>query len=187
MIRPSSAVAMAQAFIAPRLTDDSKAVDATAGNGNDTAFLAQYITRGLVYSFDIQQQALAKTEALLKQKKLHSKVKLILAGHEKIDQYVNEPLDAAMFNLGYLPGGNHDIITQPHNTIAALEQVIQLLKVGGRISLVVYTGHDGGVDELKAVEQMLQGLDSSSYWVVTTSFVNRSPTSPICFFIERVI
>lgn len=187
MTRPRSAVALAQEFIISCLSAQGVAVDATAGNGNDTVFLAQHLTEGTVYSFDIQQQALSKTATLLEQKGLLERVKLILVGHEQIARYVNTPLDAVMFNLGYLPGGDHSIITQPQNTINALQQSIQLLRVGGRISLVVYTGHNGGVDELKAVEEVLRELDSRSYWVTSTKFVNRPATAPICFFVERVI
>ena len=145
MTRPRSAVAMAQEFIIPCLSVRSVAVDATAGNGNDTVFLAQHIGQGMVYSFDIQREALAQTATLLEQKGLQTRVKLILAGHERIDQYVKAPLDAVMFNLGYLPGGDHHIITQPQNTTTALQRAIELLKIGGRISLVVYTGHSGAV------------------------------------------
>lgn len=187
MTRSRSAVAMAQAFIAPCLTNDGVAVDATAGNGNDTAFLARHMEQGKVYAFDIQQQALDNTATLLKQQELLERVELILAGHEKIDQFVKKPVDAVMFNLGYLPGSDHSVITRPQNTVIALKKAIDLIRVGGRISLVVYTGHNGGLEELHAVEELLRELDSRSYWVTVTKFVNRPPTAPICFFVERVI
>lgn len=187
MTRPKSAVLMAQEFIAPSLTVDGIAVDATAGNGHDTAFMAKRLKKGKVYSFDIQQQALDQTANLLGKQGLRERVKLIKDGHEQLDKYTDGPVDAVMFNLGYLPGGDHNIITEPENTVTALQKAIKILRVGGRISLVVYTGHDGGLNELNAVKEFLEELDSRGYWVIFTKFVNRPPNAPVSFFIERVI
>ncbi|MEG6615914.1 class I SAM-dependent methyltransferase [Peptococcaceae bacterium 1198_IL3148] len=181
-----SAVALAHQFIANALPENGVAVDATAGNGNDTVFLAEKMPKGTVYSFDIQPEALAQTKVLLEKQGL-SNVKLIHDGHQNIDSHLSGPVDAAMFNLGYLPKGDHSITTKPDNTVVALDKVTKMLKVGGRISLIVYTGHPGGLDELMAVENYLSGLDSLSYWVTGLKFINRPPTAPVSFFVERVI
>ncbi|MBO8137281.1 MAG: class I SAM-dependent methyltransferase [Desulfotomaculum sp.] len=181
-----SAVAMAHEFIAANLDENGVAVDATAGNGNDTLFLAQHLKKGKVFAFDIQEQAINNTAELLKEHGLIKTVNLIRDGHENMDQYVNEPVDAVMFNLGYLPGGDHGIITRPESTAAALDKALQLLKVGGKISIVVYTGHEGGLEELNAVEKTLHKLDSHLFWVVGTRFINRPANAPVLFFIERV-
>jgi Trans-aconitate methyltransferase len=50
-------------FLAQVLDDESVAVDATMGNGNDTAFLAGLAQK--VYAFDVQEQALEKTRQRL--------------------------------------------------------------------------------------------------------------------------
>ncbi|MBM7855503.1 16S rRNA C1402 N4-methylase RsmH [Desulfohalotomaculum tongense] len=181
-----SAVAMAHQFIASNLPVDGTAIDATAGNGNDTVFLAQHLKKGRVFAFDIQKQALDNTADLLKQQGIMDRVKLIHDGHQNIDNYVQEPVDAVMFNLGYLPGGDHCIITKPDSTVEALQKAVRLLKVGGKISLVVYTGHEGGLEEFNAVEAAIKELDSRNYWVVGVRFVNRPAAAPVSFFIERV-
>lgn len=48
------------------------------------------------------------------------------------------------FNLGYLPGGDKTLITEPHTTLKALNVAKDILTPGGLISLVVYVGHPGG-------------------------------------------
>ena len=64
------------------------AVDATAGNGLDTSFLARQAgPGGRVYAFDIQEEAL-RAPALLQQENLLDRVKLIKAGHEQMSAHV---------------------------------------------------------------------------------------------------
>jgi hypothetical protein len=87
-------------FLAEVLDDESVAVDATMGNGNDTAFLAGLAKK--VYAFDVQEQALEKTRQRLSDLEIEN-AELILDGHENLDRYVTEPIRAAIFNLGYLP------------------------------------------------------------------------------------
>jgi SAM-dependent methyltransferase len=184
--RQKSAVTLAHQFIVEALPEDGLALDATAGNGNDTALLAEKLPRGIVYSFDIQQDALDKTATLLEKQGLTDRVKLIKDGHQNIDRYIDGQLDAVMFNLGYLPKGDHSIITKPENTVVALQKAIKMLKLGGRISIIVYIGHQGGLYELVAVENCLKDLDAQSYWVTSLKFINRPPTAPISYYIERV-
>ena len=60
MLRP---LEMAHQFLAEVITKEDVVVDATMGNGHDTAFLAQLA--GQVYAFDIQEQALVNTQERL--------------------------------------------------------------------------------------------------------------------------
>lgn len=53
-------------------------VDATAGNGNDTVFLAGLVgEKGRVFSFDIQERALKSTERKLMDRQLRDRMELI--------------------------------------------------------------------------------------------------------------
>ena len=97
-------------FLAEVLDDGAVAVDATMGNGNDTAFLAQHAKK--VYAFDVQEQALKSTQERL-EKQAISNAQLILDGHQNLDKYVSEPIRAAIFNLGYLPSADKTVITKP--------------------------------------------------------------------------
>ena len=88
-------------------------VDATAGKGNDTLYLAENsLATAKIYAFDIQELALRCTkEKDCQEKGLERKVTLILDNHANVKQYVLRGVDVAIFNLGYLPGGNHELTT----------------------------------------------------------------------------
>jgi len=76
---------LAHASIQRAVTPGSLVIDATAGNGNDTLFLANLVgPTGLVLAFDIQSEALEKTRTALEQAKLAARVRLFLTGHENI-------------------------------------------------------------------------------------------------------
>ena len=77
-------------------------IDFTMGNGHDTLFLSDYCHH--VYSYDIQSLALNNTKELVKRKK---NITLFLKSHEYFDEDVRD-FEVGIFNLGYLPGGNHE-------------------------------------------------------------------------------
>lgn len=156
-------------------------IDATAGKGNDTLFLAKLAgDSGRVLAMDIQPAALEKTEELLNKNQMTHRVQLILDGHENISQYAKpESVDCIVFNLGYLPGGDHTIATKAETTLQALKQSLNLLKPLGIISLAVYHGGDTGFVEKDAVLAWLKNLDSKKYTVIVTEFYNRPNHPPL--------
>ncbi len=161
-------------------------VDATAGNGNDTVFLAGLIgDTGKVYSFDIQEKALLETEKKLKARNLSGRAELIHDGHQNAGKYINEKLKAVMFNLGYLPGGDHSIGTKWESTIEAVKTFMGLLKVGGVISIVVYYGGDSGFEEKDHVMEFFKTIDCKQYTVMRVDFINQINCPPILICIEK--
>ena len=117
----NKSVLMARKYISSCVSDGDRVIDATCGNGHDTLFLAKIVgEKGKVFSFDIQPEALVNTRRLLEANNLADRVHLIQSGHERMDSHVHEKVAAVMFNLGYLPGGNHKIITRPDTTVEAL-------------------------------------------------------------------
>jgi len=131
------------------------AVDATCGNGNDTLILSQSAgTTGHVYAFDIQAQAIEKTKEKLAASGF-TNVSLIQDGHENVDHYLPDDLKGKLaggiFNLGYLPGSDKQIITTPNHTLTAIDKLAQYLKPEGIIVCVVYYGHEGGSNEKNAL------------------------------------
>jgi hypothetical protein len=78
----------------------------------------------------------------------HSGLSRALAGYPRVD--------AAMFNLGYLPRGDHRIVTRPSTTIPAIAAVIERLSPKGRISILAYRGHPEGPEEYEAVRGFLE-------------------------------
>lgn len=159
-------VTLAQQAIADVLGAGDHAVDATAGNGHDTLFLARRVgTHGCVTAFDIQPAALAATRNRLEEHDLLAPVRLIAAGHEAMAEHLTgPPIKAAMFNLGYLPGGDKTVITQAETSLRGLSAACRLLAPGGRISVLVYIGHAGGSEEYNAVRGFLEELDADWCW-----------------------
>ena len=131
-------------------------IDATAGNGHDTLFLAQCVgPTGQVIAFDIQQAALDATRARLEAAGVADRCRLVLAGHERMDEHV--PADwrgrvaAVMFNLGYLPGGDKAVVTRGETTVVALDAALGLIAPRGVISVITYRQHPGASDEKMAI------------------------------------
>ncbi|MGM9525782.1 MAG: tRNA (mnm(5)s(2)U34)-methyltransferase [Peptococcaceae bacterium] len=156
-------------------------IDATMGKGHDTLFLAELVgAEGRVLAMDVQPAALEATRTLLQKHQMDQRVQLVLDGHEHMGAYAApETVDAVMFNLGYLPGGDHSIATKAETTIAALEQSLQLLKPLGMISLAIYHGGDTGFAERDAVLDWLKQLDHKRYTVLVTDFYNRPNYPPL--------
>ena len=139
-------------------------IDATAGNGHDTLFLAQRVgPDGLVYAFDIQQTALNHTAARLAESQL-TNVRFIHDDHANMLQMIESQhhgrIAAVMFNLGYLPRGDKSIVTRTVSTVAAIRAATLLLREGGTITILAYPGHPGGEAEQAAVEQLVDELQS---------------------------
>ena len=161
--------------------------DATAGNGNDTLFLAENsLDKAKIYAFDIQQSALDTTKLKLQETALLKKVNLVLASHDKVAEYIKDNIDIAMFNLGYLPGGDHTITTVAETTIAALEKTITLLNVNGIIAITAYTGHDAGAIEYSQLVTFLMELPVRNFTVGCYSMINHAKTSPVLYLVEKV-
>jgi len=91
---------------------------------------------------------------------------------------------AVVFNLGYLPGGDHSRLTRSESTIAALEAAACLLAPEGVITVMAYPGHPGGADELSAVEAWLRKLDQTFTWNRHEGASGRS-ASPVLFVVRR--
>jgi len=163
--------ALAHELLGGSLQPGAKAIDATAGNGHDTLFLAQAATlSGQVYAFDIQQQALQNTAERLQRAGLSESVTLCHSGHENMLRQVPEDwpgeVSAITFNLGYLPGSDKQTTTVPGPTLQALDQAMQLLRPGGALSILAYRGHAGGRQEAEAVSHWLaqqNGLECQTH------------------------
>lgn len=163
-------------------------VDATMGNGYDTVFLAELVGKnGQVYAFDVQEQALTKTKEKLTEKNLLPQACLLLQGHETVAEVLpkNTQLQAAVFNLGFLPKSDKAIITKPETTIHALESLLDYLVTNGRIIVVAYYGHKGGEQELQAITEFCQALPQEHYNVLSYQFINQKNQPPILYCIEK--
>ncbi len=146
------------------LSPGGRAIDATVGNGHDTLFLARRVgPEGRVDGFDLQIDAIERTRA----KTMHlPQVHLHHAGHERMDEWVRGPVVSVMFNLGYLPSGDHSIVTRPASTLPALDSAISLLGEGGILTVVVYPAHEGGSEEADEVDGWFGDLPRDRFRVI---------------------
>jgi SAM-dependent methyltransferase len=168
--------------------EGDKAVDATCGNGHDTLLLAELTgSAGRVWGFDIQEQAIAETGRRLSEAGLADQVTLLHAGHEEMEQHLNAPLKAVLFNLGYLPGSDHTVVTRPETTGRALAQSLKLLSPGGIVIVTVYPGHEGGADEQKSVDDWAAGLDPREYHSWRMGQVNVISAAPYTLLVQKVV
>ena len=154
-------------------------IDATMGNGNDTALLSKLAgEKGRVIAFDIQQMALDNTKEKLQKEGCYPNFQLILDSHEKMGEYAKlDSVSCITFNLGYLPGGDHTKATKANSSIRAIETGLSLLKKKGLMTVCIYSGGDSGFDEKNAVLSYLKSLDSKKYLVIISEYANR-PNHP---------
>jgi hypothetical protein len=145
-----------------------RVVDATVGNGHDTQFLAELVgPQGRVAGFDIQPEALHATGLRLEDAGCRGPVDLFELGHEQMAKVLKEwrgTVRAVVFNLGYLPGGDHSVITKTETTLIALDAALELLSDTGVLSVMLYHGHPGGAEEMEHVLSWAKGLDDVYKW-----------------------
>ena len=126
------------------------------------------------------------TEERLERAGLRDRAELICAGHERMKEFVKERAAAVVFNLGYLPGGDHAVATKADTTLRAAEQALELLKPGGVVSLCIYSGGDTGYEERDTLLSWLRELDPRRWLVIVNCYYNRRNDPPLPVFIIRL-
>ncbi len=160
-------------------------IDATCGNGFDTLFLCNMAgSTGHVKAFDIQEQAIERTNSLLKDNIKLKNYEIIKDSHELISQYLTSNIDAAVFNLGYLPFSDKTIATKGDKTLSAIKNLLPHLKDNGRIYITTYILQDSG-QEIKEIQSYLRTLDKSKYNVLHLSIENKENSPPELFIVEK--
>lgn len=193
-----SIVSWSQKLACEVLRPGDLAIDLTAGKGRDTYVLTQAVgLAGQVVAFDLQTAALEQTRKLLQSHGLtvtswpadqflakQPGNFLIQACHSTLKKVLQHPAKVIMANLGYLPGGDHDLITQPQTTLEALRQSLLLLAPGGRLTVTVYPGHPGGIEEGDVVNTFFCTLPNDQWQVLSLRVANYSE-APCLFVAER--
>jgi tRNA1(Val) A37 N6-methylase TrmN6 len=167
------------------------AIDATVGNGHDTLFLAEQVSpSGQVYGFDIQQAAIDSTREKFSQTPLSECLTLLHASHaemaDKIPAHLHDKINAIMFNLGYLPGGDKSVITLAESTLSALTIASRILAENGVITLLAYPGHQGGDVETDQVNNWCEQLDTEQFEVDTIYSTEYKDSAPRLFVIRKL-
>lgn len=179
----------AHAIIRQIVRSGDVAIDATAGNGHDTKFLADLVgATGLVFAIDIQQQALQQTAALLGDAAL-AHVHLVQRDHTELKAIIpseyHEQIAVVMFNLGYLPGGDRSLTTRTDSTLEAIRSALDILRPGGVLTVVAYSGHPGGAAEANAIECLLRNLSLEDYATSKHSAASDRAFAPSLFVVTK--
>jgi tRNA1(Val) A37 N6-methylase TrmN6 len=152
---PPRPTALAHLLLRDFIRAGDLVIDATAGNGHDTLMLAERVdSSGRVLAFDVQAAAIAAARARvaargwLERVDFHQQSHALLAEHAAAGSVA-----VVMFNLGYLPGDSHQVITEAATTLRGLAAAATVLKPGGALTVVCYPGHPGGDHEAAAVTE----------------------------------
>jgi predicted methyltransferase len=190
-VRTSASLTFAHRLLADVLRPGDVAVDATVGNGHDTALLARLVgPAGRVYGFDVQAAALEAAGRRLAAAGLAGQVTLFPMGHERLAEALpveqHGRVAGVVFNLGYLPGGDEGLVTRPETTLAALAACRELLAPGGVVAVVCYAGHPGGAAETAAVDGFCRELPFAGWRAARYELVNKQGAPIIAFSLEKL-
>lgn len=164
-----SMVDLSHEFLKSALHKQAICIDATLGQGKDTDFfLSQNVHK--VYCFEIQRDVFESTKERLN----NQRICFYNAGHEHMEEYIHEEVDAIIFNFGYFPNGNHAITTHSSSSVSAVRQALKFLKVKGRMALVMYP-HESGQEEAKCMEEFLKTQTSIQVQKVQNLLVDHCP------------
>ncbi len=161
-------------------------VDATCGGGHDTLALAGAAgPEGKVFAFDIQEEAVGLTKERIAEKAIEN-VQVINGSFVNMESYVEAgSASCIVFNLGYLPGGDHSITTDAETTLQGLEAALRTVKKGGIVTVVLYDGHEEGKREKAQVLKWAEGLDPKAYHVAYVNFMNQPKDPPEILWITK--
>ncbi len=178
-------LSMVHEFLRRHVHPGAFCIDATAGKGRDTALLCRLAGEtGRVLAFDIQEDAVQQTRALLTQEGLHAEV--LLESHTEMARYAEDnSVDCIVFNFGRLPGGDPHIFTKSDTSVAAIEASLRILRPGGVMAIALYYGGENGYEERDAVLQHLETLDDRRFSVLACHWSNRRSDPPMPIFIWK--
>jgi SAM-dependent methyltransferase len=154
------------------------AIDATCGNGHDTAKLAEILLekQGRVIGIDVQQDAISRTTDLLQSRfshKARARIHLFCQSHTHFPLLVEKkPIRLIVYNLGYLPKGNKQMTTMAQSTLESVRKALDLVIPGGALSIACYPGHEEGGKEEKSLLQEISNLSPTTWKVCYHTFPN---------------
>lgn len=185
-----TAVQLCHDFLAANLRPGGFYVDATCGNGHDTAFLCRLAgPGGRVLALDIQPAAVAATNARLAAAGYADIGNAVLADHALLHTLAAPgSADCVVFNFGWLPGAAHSVHSTAAGSLPALQAALGLLKPGGVLAAVLYSGKEIGSAEKQAALAFFRALPLAEYTVLVCEFANWAATAPLpCFVIKRAV
>lgn len=202
----SGAVGLAHRYWKEVVREGDTIIDATCGNGHDTAVLAQLLFSGVerptesptalhgrVIACDIQEAAIKSAQARLLATfpSWYDKIEWWNGCHSQWpEQWPASSVRLIVYNLGYLPGAPPEMkmkyTTHERTTWPSVQRALQLLAPGGLISIAVYPGHPGGESEALYLLERARELNPAEWGVCYHQFLNRSHP-PSLILLEKAV
>ncbi len=169
------------------------AIDATCGNGLDTAFLATCLfstenLTGTLLAIDTQAEAIEATQRRLEEtfgNSVVDRVSFLQQCHSTFPASL-PPIKLIVYNLGFLPKGDKALKTQTETTIASLSNALPLIQPGGAISITCYPGHPGGKEEELAVRSFAASLKDGEWSCYFHERLNRR-NAPSLLLLQKAL
>lgn len=170
------------------LTPEDTCADLTLGGGQDALFVAPLCKQ--VIACDIQEEALARAQKLLKGHLSPTDYQKIAFHHTPHEVLVKTlppaSLKLAIYNLGYLPGSDKNVITQTATTLESVQGTCALIQEGGLISITCYPGHEEGLKEEEALTLYTNSLDLREWMVFTSRCTNRNKCPSLLLLFKQM-
>ncbi|HSW72421.1 MAG TPA: class I SAM-dependent methyltransferase [Chlamydiales bacterium] len=179
-MKPTAHLDLAHKYWKDFLKKEDTAIDATCGNGHDSLVLAQIVSHGHLFCYDIQEKAIQETKQRLEG--LSSKVVFFQKSHTDFSD-ISQPIRLIVYNLGYLPLSDKTITTRTDTTLISVKSALDKIASGGAVSITCYPGHEEGEKEEKALLEILRALPTS-YSICYHQWPNR-PKSPSLFWVRK--
>lgn len=182
-----NAVSVSHLIVQHYIDDAQVIVDMTCGNGHDTEFLARHMKgEAILYAFDIQQAAIEATKKRLAEGGLDSpRIHIQCGSHEELLEKLEENPDIIVFNLGYLPKGDHSLHTKTEITVKAIGIGLHKISKNGIIIVAAYPGTEAGRDESEAVRDLLGSLPQQQFHVSKWLPLNEVNEPPVLYMIQK--
>ena len=100
-------------------------------------------------------------------------------------EVVTCPIRAAVFNLGWLPGGDKSVTTRWDTTREAIVSAMGLLVPGGVCLISMYPGHAEGDRERQSLLELASTFRPQEFTVLHQRFVNAGKGAPENLVIQK--
>lgn len=105
--------------------------------------------------------------------------------HDILLEQVEGQPDIILFNLGYLPKGDHSLHTKKEITIKAIQIGLHKIAKNGIIIVAAYPGTEAGRKESEAVQDMLGSLPQQQFHVSRWQPLNEVNEPPVLYMIQK--
>ena len=144
-----------------------RVIDATMGNGHDTAFLCETVgPSGHVYES-------SDDPADVSEQDIEDHVVFFVS--DRIERFVVIVVFPSEIDLAFW-----------ETTREAVSKALHLLQPGGVLVLCAYPGHPAGDRERQELPAFLAALSNKTFNVLHQRFLNAGPGAPECFVVQKL-